>query len=159
LVRATDRAPERLELAGDWMFWVQLLGMADLAYVAQPMNYFRQAHQQSQRFRSSKDGLEILEGLDIYEYIEREVGLSGTEKRRALGVRIRQWMFLNWLHHFDRELNRQIFRRLVRLGVGVYSEHITVAKLNILFRAFFHTLTQQPFIRSILKPIWLLFKR
>lgn len=35
-------ADETMKLCGDWLVWAKLLGISDVAYVAEPMNYFRQ---------------------------------------------------------------------------------------------------------------------
>lgn len=35
-------ADETMKLCGDWLVWAKLLGVSDVAYVAEPMNYFRQ---------------------------------------------------------------------------------------------------------------------
>ena len=34
-------ANERMRLAGDWLMWAKILARSDVAYVAQPLNYFR----------------------------------------------------------------------------------------------------------------------
>src|SRR6202042_1167872 len=41
-------ADESYLLCGDWFFWVKLLSLANLAYVATPLNYYRR-HQQTVR--------------------------------------------------------------------------------------------------------------
>jgi glycosyltransferase involved in cell wall biosynthesis len=38
---ATDRTPETMRLAGDWMVWAQILMRADVAFVAEAHNRFR----------------------------------------------------------------------------------------------------------------------
>ena len=46
--------PKDFKFAGDWYIWVQLLQHNDLAYIAKPLNYFRDSLQ-STRVKSSKE--------------------------------------------------------------------------------------------------------
>jgi glycosyltransferase involved in cell wall biosynthesis len=60
-------ADESLKLASDWKFWVSLLCVSDLAFVAAPLNYFR-AHAFSVRAQT-RTWTQIIEGLQVMKYI------------------------------------------------------------------------------------------
>ena len=38
---AAGHADETMKIAGDWMMWAKMLSVAGIAYVAEPLNYFR----------------------------------------------------------------------------------------------------------------------
>ena len=60
-------ADESLKLAADWKLWASLLCVSDLAFVAEPLNYFR-THGSSVRGRT-RTWTEITEGLQVMKYI------------------------------------------------------------------------------------------
>jgi glycosyltransferase involved in cell wall biosynthesis len=47
-------ANEEMRLLGDWEMWVRILLASDLAYTAQPLNYYRHPHDRSVRITSMK---------------------------------------------------------------------------------------------------------
>lgn len=159
LVQSHSTAPEHLRLAGDWMFWVQLLSRSDLRYVAEPLNYFREAHEQSQRFRAKRAGLEILEGLEVYDYIDRTVGMSRPEKLRALGRRIRHWMYVRRHQPLEKEAHRKIFARFQVLATGVYGKSPRTVRSQILLRAALYAAIQHPLLKGTLGKAWRLIHR
>lgn len=158
-VRGSTLAPENMHLAGDWMFWVRLLEKNDMVYVAKPLNYFRGVHEDSQRFRSTNAGLEILEGLDVLEQIEYMVGLSRSQKSRAIGMRIRHWMLVRRSGCLDDEVDRKIFGRFIKIADGVYGNNPTAVRLQVLLRAVLYSTIQQPVLKRTLGPIRALIRR
>jgi len=152
-------APEDMRLAGDWMFWVRLLEKADLSYLAAPLNYFRDVHHQSQRFRASNAGLEILEGLLVYEHIVRTVELTRAEKIRTLGSRIRHWMYVRRNRKHSREIDKAILKKIETLATGVYGESTVSVRLHILLRAMLYSAVQLPLLKGTLGPVWYFLRR
>jgi glycosyltransferase involved in cell wall biosynthesis len=67
LYDVVEGVDESLRLCSDWKFWASLLCVSDLAFVAEPLNYFR-AHGKSLR---SKTGTwaRVDEGLQVVKYI------------------------------------------------------------------------------------------
>jgi len=63
-------ADESMKLCGDWLLWTELLAISDLAYVAEPLNFFRQ-HDATVRSHRSNTLLAILERYKIMESIVR----------------------------------------------------------------------------------------
>jgi len=83
-------APENFKLAGDWFFYVKLLLISDIRFVATKLNYFRQ-HQQSVRhqtswFRFNYEKLQILytlaSALPEKEEIKEKIRLSAFDWSR-----------------------------------------------------------------------------
>ena len=107
------RASENMHLAGDWQFWVNLLLRSDIVFDAKPLNYFRIPHTGSQRDSTEKQGLELLEGLQIYTLINKNLSLEARTRQRALRHHVRLWgTFANVLR-YSRDLNKHIYATLV----------------------------------------------
>ncbi|KAB8330880.1 glycosyltransferase [Scytonema tolypothrichoides VB-61278] len=58
----------QLRLAADWMLWVKMLMISDIAFVAEPLNYFR-THNNTVRSKTEKDGISIEEIFQVQKYI------------------------------------------------------------------------------------------
>ena len=67
LWEAVGGADESLKLASDWKFWASLLCVSDLAFVAEPLNYFR-THTASVRAKT-RIWMQTTEGLQVMKYI------------------------------------------------------------------------------------------
>jgi glycosyltransferase involved in cell wall biosynthesis len=78
-------------LNGDWKFWIAMLSNADVAYVAENLNYFR-SHPKTVRSTSTLQGLNFLEYTRIISYIFSNIEFQQSEKRRVVD-------------YFHRELN------------------------------------------------------
>lgn len=107
------RAPEDMRLAGDWMFWVELLLQSRLAYVSEPLNYFRVAHGSSQRKLTGKDGLQLIEGLRVYSRIVGAVPVGQEVQREALGYQVKVWGSLAYRRRIPLKTNLRIYKQLL----------------------------------------------
>jgi glycosyltransferase involved in cell wall biosynthesis len=61
-----------LRLTADWMLWAKMLMISDIAFVAEPLNYFR-SHSNTVRKNSEKTGLHISEASQVQDYIVSEL--------------------------------------------------------------------------------------
>jgi glycosyltransferase involved in cell wall biosynthesis len=61
-----------LRLTADWMLWAKMLMISDIAFVAEPLNYFR-SHSNTVRNNSEKTGLHISEASQVQDYIVSEL--------------------------------------------------------------------------------------
>lgn len=61
----------KMRLAGDWLFWVEILLKADIAYVAAPLNYFR-SHDNTVRSHLGSRQL-ALEHLQIFSRLASQI--------------------------------------------------------------------------------------
>lgn len=74
-------ANEGYRLAGDWLFWLNLLARSDLAYSSRRMNYYRH-HLQTARQKHSKDGVLLEESLKIVDFIFSNFPLDQAARRK-----------------------------------------------------------------------------
>ena len=147
-------APEDLKLAGDWMFWVKVLLVSDLCYAATPLNYFRIAHETSQRSRSFNDGAEILEGLEVFKFLESKVTLEEVEKQNIIFRRLRHWMYAHRARKFSWKVNREIFDQFLRVRLIGSDLSPFAAKANVLSRTVLYYLVQVPVLKQTLGTLW-----
>ncbi|MBW4658842.1 MAG: glycosyltransferase [Drouetiella hepatica Uher 2000/2452] len=68
-------AEESMFLCGDWITWIKLLLLTDVAFAAEPLNYFRY-HSSSVRSKSQQGGLEIYEKMQVFLFLKGEIELS-----------------------------------------------------------------------------------
>jgi len=106
-------APEEMRLAGDWMFWTQVLSRSDIAYIAKPLNYFRAPHSASQREKTKRQCLDLLEGLEVYAFIEGNVQLTDAVKRKCLQHQVKLWSSLAFERRLSWDTNRAIYSKLL----------------------------------------------
>jgi glycosyltransferase involved in cell wall biosynthesis len=61
-------ASEDFRLTGDWMTWMRILMTTNVAYISQPLSYFR-CHPKSVRSTTLSDGLHLEEKYKVLDYI------------------------------------------------------------------------------------------
>ena len=76
-----------LRLTADWMLWAKVLMTSDVAFVAEPLNYFR-SHSNTVRSNSEKAGLHVLEASQVQNCIISELRstLKETSTSKALNA-------------------------------------------------------------------------
>jgi GT2 family glycosyltransferase len=62
-------ASEDMRLLGDWEMWVRMLLASDIAYLAEPLNYYRATHGESMRHRSMKHPEHLSDYLRIVGHV------------------------------------------------------------------------------------------
>jgi glycosyltransferase involved in cell wall biosynthesis len=62
---------ENFKLCGDWLFWIEILLKSDVAFIAEPLNFFR-CHKNTAR-SLTKLKTAILEQINILDYLSRSV--------------------------------------------------------------------------------------
>lgn len=68
LYEAVGKVDESLKGGGDWKFWASLLQRSDLAFVAEPLNYFR-VHKNTTRARARVWAASLPESFEVMKYI------------------------------------------------------------------------------------------
>jgi glycosyltransferase involved in cell wall biosynthesis len=68
-------AEESMTFCGDWITWVKLLLISDVAFIANPLNYFR-SHNSSVSSRSISNGTNVYEKSQIINFINQRLNLS-----------------------------------------------------------------------------------
>ena len=84
-------ADESMRLAGDWLQWARMLLIADIAYVAQPLNYYR-THTTSVRSKSAVLVTEVVECHQVILAIAEAVPVSGQALLTGSGIILDRWM-------------------------------------------------------------------
>lgn len=87
-------APENMRVAGDWLFWIKYLMQTKVAFLAEPLNYFR-FHENNVRTRTETDGTQLVETAQVLKYLKALVTPEpGLYKQTITGLMER------WLHAF-----------------------------------------------------------
>ncbi len=71
---------EQLRLTADWMLWVKMLIISDIAFVAEPLNYFR-THANTVRSNTEKNALNIEESCQVRSYMLRNPKLNFSPEK------------------------------------------------------------------------------
>jgi len=84
-------ADETMKLCGDWCFWIDKLIPSALAYIHEPLNYFRH---HSQTVRSNSQSKLILEYYKLIKHVFEHIHFSSEEVDRILDFAISKWFKL-----------------------------------------------------------------
>ena len=121
---------ESAKVCGDWKLWAKMLCAADVAFVAEPLNYFR-THQANVRtkmaFGTSSGLVETFEAVrDVFAASDP----SPVARRRSLD----RWADL-WFGNLLRgQVTREQHRRLLRLAGEIGMTHPYLRMVGILRR-------------------------
>lgn len=74
----------RFSASGDRLFWIKIALQGRVAYVAEPLNRFRQ-HTRKVSGSAESQGLNIIQDHEIYTLISPELALTGREKHVICG--------------------------------------------------------------------------
>ena len=91
-------ANEEMRISGDWMLWVKMLLNSDVAFVAEPLNYYR-THLGSVRSRTVKSGLLLEESCKVTRYIIKNTQIS-EETLEKVCDRIVDW-WAEWIFYYN----------------------------------------------------------
>lgn len=103
LERSGGVTTEYFRLCGDWIQWIKLLGVSDIAFVPECLNYWRQ---KSSNVRASSPGtLEWLEGEQVLRQACSILGLHEQEQDSILLTFLRRcWQ---WQREYIDTLNKE----------------------------------------------------
>lgn len=119
-------ADESYRLAGDWQFWAKLLTRGDVAFVHEPLNYYRR-HPRTVRAVTERDGIFVEEWARVVAWITENVAFEPDELRRVRETFLRVWAAhrheIPWsrhrrIYHWAKRLDPNVEWDVVRLGVG-----------------------------------------
>jgi glycosyltransferase involved in cell wall biosynthesis len=106
----TGGAVESMTLCGDWITWVRMLLVSDLAFVGEPLNYFR-SHAGSVRAVEQSNVL-LLEQCQVIGFILKHCPVLLEKKNQVLADLRKTWMsnlYFRGLRRFLRH-GKAIFR-------------------------------------------------
>lgn len=84
-------AVENLQLCGDWMTWSKILINNDVAFIAEPMNYFR-IHQSTVRNTVRVKTQYLFEYMQVVKFISDNVIISSADNKRSLRQILKRWI-------------------------------------------------------------------
>lgn len=83
-------AVETMKLCGDWITWVRMLLVSDLAFVSEPLNYFRR-HAGTVRATEQSNVL-VLEQYQVISFILKRCPISLEKRNQVLADLRKTWM-------------------------------------------------------------------
>lgn len=84
-------AEEGFRLSGDYLLWIQILLISDLAFLAEPLNDFRR-HSGSVRHGTYQDGTVLLECYQVQDFLRENLTISPTASDAALDDLMDRWI-------------------------------------------------------------------
>lgn len=88
---AVGGADERLRLCGDWKLWAAMAMQGKVAYVSEPMNFYR-FHGATVRRRTSDDSSGIMEAIEVVRWIESQTGVTDAARERFCAAAPPLWV-------------------------------------------------------------------
>lgn len=101
-------ADESMTLSGDWKFWSRLLMASDIAYVAQPLNYWRR-HTGSVTSKAMRNGVYIEEAYKIIKEINSRIDIPKESLQKSAEYWCRQWILYSPVLEIGFNKNRYIY--------------------------------------------------
>lgn len=130
-------APDGMRLAGDWMTWVRMLLVSDVAFVAEPLNRHR-SHDATVRTAFADAPRWWQESLDVWRHVYDRLELPDTTRTRIADI-VREVIvrllpraaacpqLVRSLYAFGCQLHprfgRSLARMLVTRGLGALARH------------------------------------
>lgn len=90
LYEKAGRANETMRLCGDWLLWVKILLHSDIAFVSEPLNYFRE-HSNTSRAKLTKLGYELHESLEIVRLISHSASPPQAALVKGIDEAFNRW--------------------------------------------------------------------
>ena len=84
-------ADEALRLCGDWKLWAAMALKGKVAFVNQPLNFFRY-HDSTVRAKTRQDALDVQEKLSVISWILSEVSPTEEDRRHAWEEAANHWV-------------------------------------------------------------------
>ena len=114
-----EYADEAMKLCGDWMLWLKMLLISDIAFVAEPLNYYR-VHSGTVRHKNNVNGVNVEESYHIVSHIIRDLSFA-----REVVEQVREAMIDRWLHFVFSEQSEIPWNRnyrIYKLASGIDSK-------------------------------------
>jgi len=92
IYEAIGGAPETMKLCGDWLFWCKMALESDVAFVSEPLNFFRKASSKGARGIAGREGLFIEEKFQVIQCISHASRLSEKTLLKTLHRQTYFWM-------------------------------------------------------------------
>jgi cellulose synthase/poly-beta-1,6-N-acetylglucosamine synthase-like glycosyltransferase len=88
---AVGPAPETMRIAGDWVYWVRYMLTTQVAFVAEPLNYFR-FHRHNVRSSTEQDGTQLLEIAQAMGFVKSQLAPEPVLYQKTIEQMIERWL-------------------------------------------------------------------
>lgn len=102
---------ENFKLAGDWLFWIKILLKSDVAFIADPLNYFR-CHENTVR-SLTRSKVDLFEGVKILEYLSKSVKIPEKIFYQKISNLVDQHFNYLYLEPFDYNYSREFRQKII----------------------------------------------
>jgi glycosyltransferase involved in cell wall biosynthesis len=107
-------ADENFKLNGDWIFWAKILATTKVAFVAEPLNYFRQ-HKNNVRSATVVNGQNLLELTSVIEIIKQYGQPDPYFFDKIIRYIIKMWFVAMIEYNVPLRKHYKIFKNLLRI--------------------------------------------
>jgi glycosyltransferase involved in cell wall biosynthesis len=104
-------ADESLRLCGDWKVWAAMALVGKVAFVSEPLNYYR-FHEASVLHKSRRGAVDVIESLQVVRWILDQATLSRSVLERVYKAQADGWVPAVMSMHFPLHLKLAILRRV-----------------------------------------------
>lgn len=112
----------QLRLAADYLLWIQILMISDVAFIAEPLNHFRK-HASTVTTATLRNGIHLEETVNVKQYLLKQAGssLSRQSIKSAWLAMKEEWfcLIINSPRQVSLSRNLQIYRTLNEINSGV----------------------------------------
>jgi glycosyltransferase involved in cell wall biosynthesis len=138
-------ADESFRLCGDWQLWAAMALTGKVAYVADPLNYFR-FHEASVRSTSTQDSRDVAERLRVIRWILERVTPTDAARERLCQLYSFYWVPAIMSRHVQPDLKRSILSDVRAIDPHVLRRLVRPAftTLRLKFARHFQFARQEP---------------
>jgi glycosyltransferase involved in cell wall biosynthesis len=105
------RADESLHLCGDWKVWAAMALTGKVAFVSEPLNYYR-FHETSVLHKSKQGAVDVLESLQVVRWILNQVTLPRSVLAEVYKARADSWVPAIMSMRLPLQIKLEILRRV-----------------------------------------------
>ncbi len=129
-------AEESYRLSGDWITWIRMLLRSDIAYLCEPLNFFRK-HSQTVRSQVDHSALRILENYRIVEEIIGSTKVDPQDFERVCNSLVEEWAkavlpqkqaaqrhYNHDIYQVARRIDPRLNSRLAKRGLSFLTERL-----------------------------------
>jgi glycosyltransferase involved in cell wall biosynthesis len=104
-------ADENMRLCGDWKLWAAMALTGRIAYVSEPLNFFR-FHDATVRTKTSQTNVDVMEHLEVVRWILTHVDLPKAVRSRTGLLVANMWVPAVMSLHVPWAIKKSILRRV-----------------------------------------------
>ncbi|MDJ1502185.1 glycosyltransferase family 2 protein [Xanthocytophaga agilis] len=106
-------ADETYRVIGDWKLWSSLFLQGDVAFVAEPLNYFR-THQRNVRSATARNGISLLERLRVMEYLRTQINIPVDIQDRAMHHFVKTWIDMILQQGLTYQASKKVIQQFIK---------------------------------------------